>query len=43
MREGSKNVVFQVDPKALGVVRVSGTPMVSISISLDSLSGVGLV
>jgi hypothetical protein len=26
VKEGSKNVVFQVEPRALGVVGVSGTP-----------------
>jgi hypothetical protein len=26
MKEGSKNVVLRVEPKALGVVRVGGAP-----------------
>jgi hypothetical protein len=33
VREGSKNVVFQVEPRALGVVGVSGAPSYGVSLA----------
>jgi hypothetical protein len=33
MRKGSKNVVFRVEPRMLGVVGISGAPSYDVSLA----------